>query len=152
MKRFLRKFRYGEKGFTLIELLVVIAILGVISAIVIPNVGRFIGKGTVEAANTEAHNVQTAVLAYMVDNNLSTIASGGSVGPGTLENIPSPTPDPHDTSVKSFLTGNLQAVYTIDVYGEISGAVPTSTDPLALPDGSKWADLTYTQGIGWHEG
>ena len=32
MKKFLRKFRYGEKGFTLIELLVVVAILGVLAA------------------------------------------------------------------------------------------------------------------------
>ncbi|MBA7511339.1 hypothetical protein ES705_03330 [subsurface metagenome] len=146
MKRFLKSFRYGEKGFTLIELLVVIAILGVISAIVIPNVGRFIGKGTVEAANTEAHNVQTAVLAYMADNNLSTIAGGGSVGP--VIDIPPTIPLPEgDTSVKSFLTGNLQAVYTINVYGEIESAI-------AETDG-KWADLDYGgvgfEGQGWHE-
>ncbi|MFC2007572.1 type IV pilin protein [Chloroflexota bacterium] len=29
MRKFLKRFRYGEKGFTLIELLVVVAILGV---------------------------------------------------------------------------------------------------------------------------
>ena len=43
MKRFLKHFRYGQKGFTLIELLVVIGILGVIAAVVVPNVGKFIG-------------------------------------------------------------------------------------------------------------
>lgn len=148
MKRFLRKFRYGEKGFTLIELLVVIAILGVISAIVIPNVGRFIGKGTVEAANTEAHNVQTAVLAYMADNNLSTLPEtvfpdgAGDVGPAV--DIPSTPPTPPNTSVKSFLTGNLQAIYTINVNGEIIDADSSVSD-------SKWGDLDYTYGTGWHE-
>ena len=53
MKRFMKSFRYGEKGFTLIELLVVVAILGILAAVVIPNVGKFFGAGAVEAANTE---------------------------------------------------------------------------------------------------
>jgi len=61
----------GEKGFTLIELLIVVAILGVLAAVVIPNVGRFIGRGEDEAADTEFANVQTAVIALMVDNQLS---------------------------------------------------------------------------------
>jgi len=137
MKRFLKQFRYGEKGFTLIELLVVVAILGVLAAVVVPNVGRFLGAGTIEAANTEAHNVQTAVLAYMVDNSLTTC--DGTVGPaadiGTY-------PD----SVKGFITGVLQAVYTI-ADGEITAA--DSSEPAVV--GSKWASLEYTGGIGWHE-
>jgi type IV pilus assembly protein PilA len=66
----------GEKGFTLIELLIVVAILGVLAAIVIPNVGRFIGRGETEAAETELENVQSAVLAMMTDNSLDTLPSG----------------------------------------------------------------------------
>ena len=61
-------FRTGEKGFTLIELLVVVAILGVLAAVVALNVGGFIGRGHDEAACTELHNMQTAVLAYMAEN------------------------------------------------------------------------------------
>ncbi len=77
MRRFTKQFRYGEKGFTLVELLVVIAIIGVIAAVVVPNIGRFIGTGTQEAANTELHNVQVAVVAYQVENDgdLPTIAN-----------------------------------------------------------------------------
>ena len=67
----MRKHKKGEKGFTLIELLIVVAILGVLAAVVIPNVGRFIGRGENEAADTEFSNVQTAVVAMMVDNQLS---------------------------------------------------------------------------------
>jgi len=67
VKKFLKHFRYGEKGFTLIELLVVIAILGVLAAVVVPNVSRFMGKGKEEAAMTELHNVQTALTALMAD-------------------------------------------------------------------------------------
>ncbi len=60
----------GEKGFTLIELLIVVAILGVLAAVVIPNVGRFIGRGEDEAADTEFTNIQSAVVAMMTDNEL----------------------------------------------------------------------------------
>jgi len=63
----------GEKGFTLIELLIVVAILGVLAAVVIPNVGRFIGRGEEEAKDTEFANIQSAVHAMMTDNELSTL-------------------------------------------------------------------------------
>jgi len=63
----------GEKGFTLIELLIVVAILGVLAAVVIPNVGRFIGRGEEEAWETEFSNVQSAVVAMMTDNQLDTL-------------------------------------------------------------------------------
>ena len=63
----------GEKGFTLIELLIVVAILGVLAAIVIPNVGRFIGRGESEAKDTEYTNIQNAVISMMTDNKLATL-------------------------------------------------------------------------------
>ena len=63
----------GERGFTLIELLIVVAILGVLAAVVIPNVGRFIGRGEEEAKDTEFANIQAAVTAMMVDNAISSL-------------------------------------------------------------------------------
>jgi type IV pilus assembly protein PilA len=63
----------GERGFTLIELLIVVAILGVLAAVVIPNVGRFIGRGETESAKTEFTNIQSAVVAMMTDNQLEAL-------------------------------------------------------------------------------
>ena len=63
----------GQKGFTLIELLIVVAILGVLAAVVIPNVGRFIGAGEEEAGKTELADVQAAVHSMMVDNEIQTL-------------------------------------------------------------------------------
>lgn len=76
MKAFFKKFKKGQKGFTLIELLVVVAILGVLAAVVVPNVSNFIGTADDEAMDTEKHNVQLAITAAMVDNNISTVTAG----------------------------------------------------------------------------
>jgi len=68
LKKLKRQFRPGEKGFTMIELLVVIAVLGVLAAVAIPNVGKFIGQGKTESYEAELHNVQTGVMAMMADS------------------------------------------------------------------------------------
>jgi len=62
-----------ERGFSLIEQLVTVGILGILAAVAIVNVVVFTGRGESEAAETELKNIQTAVSAMMVDNQLATL-------------------------------------------------------------------------------
>ena len=104
----MKRLHRGEKGFTLIELLIVIAILGIIAAIVIPDVTGFMTTGTLNAANTEARNVQTAVTGYLSENNAEWPDSSDDLG--------------------DFLEGgtaNLKATYTFGGDAGIEDATPT---------------------------
>lgn len=73
MKFFLKKIHYGSQGFTLVELLIVIAILGVLAAVVLPNVTGLVGEGETEGAKAELVTVQTAMDIMMAKNSLSTV-------------------------------------------------------------------------------
>ena len=84
MKKLLKQFRYGEKGFTLIELLVVVAVLGVLAAVAVPNVGKFIGQGKTESYATELHNVQTAVMGMLTDAGNGQL-DAAVLAPGTAD-------------------------------------------------------------------
>jgi type IV pilus assembly protein PilA len=91
MKKFLSKFSKqsrGEKGFTLIELLIVIAILGILAAVIIPNVTSFITSGKVSAANSELASIQTAQEAYLADSGGAYAGTSAALTPylqGTLK-------------------------------------------------------------------
>jgi type IV pilus assembly protein PilA len=114
----MKGLRRGEKGFTLIELLIVVAILGILAAVIIPNLTAFMATGNLNAANTEVENVKSASMAYYADH---------SAWPATSADL--------TTGTNPYLSGVIKATYTFDGgatgYGWIT-TVSASTWPSSI--------------------
>lgn len=115
----------GERGLTLVEILIVIALLGILAAVVIPNVAGFIITGTLNAANTEVANVKTAATGYMADHNKQ--------WPATSE----------ADSFDEYYSGELKAVY--DFYTADEDETKAGLIQDATPTEGGW------EGIQWDE-
>jgi general secretion pathway protein G len=61
------RHRDGEAGFTLIEMLVVLAIIGMISALVGPQVIKYLGRAKIDSARVEIQSLETALDLFRLD-------------------------------------------------------------------------------------
>jgi general secretion pathway protein G len=56
-----------DAGFTLLEMLVVLAIMGMLAAIVAPQVLKYLGSSRVQTAKIQIHNITSALELYRLD-------------------------------------------------------------------------------------
>ena len=61
--------RKSQAGFTLIELMVVLVIIGVLAALIVPNVLNRADDARVTAARTDVNNLMQALKLYKLDNH-----------------------------------------------------------------------------------
>ncbi len=63
-----RRRKLNGRGFTLIELMVVLVIIGVLAALIVPNVLNRADDARVSAARTDVNNLMQALRLYRLDN------------------------------------------------------------------------------------
>lgn len=150
-----------NKGFTLIELIIVLAVLGVLAAIVVPNVSGFLEQGKQRAFDSDEKILQASVDAWRTDfanragnswptvggvTGTPSIGSGGSgvfgSGTGGINSI---------INIASLNTGNFirgtDAVKSFR-YGTVTGAAGATNSPI----GSYYWFVNSTGEVtGWYD-
>lgn len=96
--------RSSQRGFTLIEIMVVVVIIGILVALVAPNILGRVDKARVTAAATDIATLEQALEMYRLDNHVYPTTDQG------LEALvikPSGAPEPKNWSPEGYLKKGL---------------------------------------------
>jgi len=118
----MEKVYRGEGGLTLIEILIVLLILSILVAVVVFNVGGFIGQGTEEIAKMQGNLVQTAIIAAMAAESAANAVAGDIGADGTSITAPSAwvlTVDSTDVTMSKYVQSAITGYWKWNAGGTI---------------------------------
>jgi len=139
------KVREGEGGLTLIEILIVLLILSILVAVVVFNVGGFIGQGTEEIAKMQGNLVQTAIIAAMAAESATSVDADhiGEKGNGASPTNPAVwvlTVDDTNVTMSKYVQSAITGYWEWDASGNIINGEYT---------GGGGKTCTYNTTAGW---
>jgi type IV pilus assembly protein PilA len=114
-----------SKGFTLIEILIVIAIIGIIGAVLLPNLMAARNASVNRAANAYGHNVFKAAAAYLAEDTDHVLQPGNCANgysSGAYQ-VPSPSSSIVQTCSVSMSAIGLPQVNVTSYFG-VSYSIP----------------------------
>jgi general secretion pathway protein G len=86
----------GERGFTLIEIMVVVVIIGLLAAVIVPNVVDKVDEARVARAKQDIASLETALTMFRLDN---------SKYPTTDQGLTALVAQPTDPSIRKWRPG-----------------------------------------------
>ena len=88
LKRLVSRLTRGQGGFTLIEMIVVVGIIAVLAAVIVPNIGKFVGSGESGAKDAEFDSLETAMSAMMADNAVNLVTANAVTASNSWSTLP----------------------------------------------------------------
>ena len=134
LRNLARRINLGQKGFTLIEMIVVVGIIAVLAAVIIPNIGKFIGSGESGAKDAEQESVITAMNAMMADRSVNVVTAEATTARNDWTTYPIEAGGDPDTvplygdtvDVQYLLEGTTVYFYCFDGNGKITNQLETA--------------------------